>query len=307
MSARTAPSSAISPHAPLKAPDEFEAPFAGKVDAQEADYLGIVANLDHNIGRPMNRLRDLGQEENTIVILMNDNGQTHGLDVYNAGMRGSKCTIWQGGSRAISFWKWPAQWKSHEVQNLTAHLDVLPTLCDVAGAAIPSELSAKLEGFTLRPLLESSQPIPWRDDRLLFHHVGRWPSGMAASHKYAMASVQAGDFLLVRSRPCEDPECKKYSSQCTTLRSVEAGATRATYTKANAQFHWGVTPDGRWSLFDLKNDRNCQKDLSSEKSGLVTKWADAYDKWWDTLYPRMIQLGGDKGEPDALKNGQTDQ
>ena len=60
-------------------------------------------------------------------------------------------------------------------------------------------------------------------------------------------------------------------------------------------------------MFDLKNDQTCQKDLATEKSELVTKWADTYDKWWDTLYPTMIQLGGDKGEPDVLKNGQTDQ
>ena len=98
-----------SPHAPVKSPDEFKAPFVGKVDAEAADYLGMVANLDYNLGRLMKHLRDRGQEENTIVIFMNDNGQTHGLDVYNAGMRGSKCTIWQGGSRAMSFWKWPAQ------------------------------------------------------------------------------------------------------------------------------------------------------------------------------------------------------
>ncbi len=130
---------------------------------------------------------------------------------------------------------------------------------------------------------------------------------MAAAHKYAMAAVLSGDFLLVRSRPCEDPECEKYSSQCTTLRSVAAGATKATYTKANAQFHWGVTPPGRWSLFDLKNDRPCQKDLAAEKAEWVANWAGAYDKWWDTIYPTMIQLGGDKGEPDRLRNGQTDQ
>ena len=148
-----------SPHAPVKSPDEFKAPFVGKVDAEAADYLGMVANLDYNLGRLMKHLHDRGQEENTIVIFMNDNGQTHGLDVYNAGMRGSKCTIWQGGSRAMSFWKWPAQWKPHEVRNLTAHLDVLPTLCDVAGANIPPDLGAQLEGYTLRPLLESSQPI----------------------------------------------------------------------------------------------------------------------------------------------------
>ena len=295
-----------SPHAPLAAPEEFVAPFRGKVDNEEAAYLGMVANLDHNLGRLMRHLHKRQLEDNTILIFMNDNGETHGLDVFNAGMRGSKCTIWQGGSRAMSFWKWAGKWQPHEVQNLTAHLDVLPTLCDFAGATIPPQLNAKLEGFTLRPLLESTQPMSWHEDRLLYRHVGRWPSGMAAAHKYTMASMQSGDYLLVRSQPCDDPACKQYSSQCTTLRSVEAGATKANYTKANAQFHWGVTPHGRWSLFDLKNDRTCQKDLAAEKPELAFKLAASYDKWWDTLYPTMIQLGGDKGEPDLLKKGQAE-
>ena len=292
-----------SPHAPLAAPADFEAPFRGKVDDEEAAFLGMVANLDYNLGRLMKYLHERQLEDNTIVLWMNDNGETHGLDVFNAGMRGCKCTIWQGGSRAMSFWRWPGTWQPHEVRNLTAHLDVLPTLCDFAGVKLPADLDAKIEGFTLRPLLESTQPISWHEDRLLFHHVGRWPSGLAASHKYAMAAVQTTDYLLVRSQPCDDPVCKNYSSQCTTLRSVEAGATKAIYTKENAQFHWGVTPHARWSLFDLQHDPTCQKDLASEKSDWVSTLAAAYDKWWDTLYPTMIQLGGDKGEPDLLKTG----
>ena len=295
-----------SPHAPLDAPEEFRAPFRGKVDAEEEKFLGMVANLDHNLGRLMKHLRERELLDNTILVFMNDNGATHGLDVFNAGMRGSKATIWQGGSRAMSFWSWPGKWQPHAVQNLTAHLDVLPTLCEYAGVKLPADLGTRLEGFSLRPLLESSAPISWHDDRLLFHHVGRWPSGLAASHKYAMASVQTGDYLLVRSQPCDDPACKQYSSQCTTLRSVEAGATKATYTKANAQFHWGVTPHGRWSLFDLKSDQTCQKDLAAEKPELASKLAASYDKWWDALYPTMIQLGGDKGEPDLLKKGQVE-
>lgn len=292
-----------SPHAPLDAPEEFIAPFRGKVDDEEAKFLGMVANLDHNLGRIMKHLRDRGLEENTILIWMNDNGETHGLDVYNATMRGSKCTIWQGGSRAMSFWKWPGKWQPHEVQNLTAHLDVLPTLCDYAGVPLPAELPPKLEGFSLRPLLEAGAPMAWHDDRLLFHHVGRWPSGMAAAHKYAMASVQTGDYLLVRSQPCDDPACKQFASQCTTLRSVENGATRATYTKENAQFHWGVTLHDHWSLFDLKNDMNCAKDLAAQKPDVAIRLADAYDQWWNGLFPTMILLGGDKGEPDLLKKG----
>ncbi len=128
--------STYSPHAPLAAPEEFVAPFRGKVDEEEAKFLGMVANLDYNLGRLMAHLRERKLDENTILVFMNDNGETHGLDVYNAGMRGSKCTIWQGGYRAMSFWKWAGKWQPHEVQNLTAHLDVLPTLCDLAGVTL---------------------------------------------------------------------------------------------------------------------------------------------------------------------------
>lgn len=297
--------STFSPHAPVRAPDAFKKPFVGKVDAEEADFLGMVANLDYNLGRITKHVRDRGLENDTIVIWMNDNGETHGLDVYNAGMRGSKATIWQGGSRAMSFWKWPGKWQPHAVQNLTAHLDVLPTLCDYAGVQLPADLTVKLEGWSLRPLIESAQPIAWHDDRLLFHHVGRWPSGLAASHKYAMAAVQTGDFLLVRSHPCDDPACKTFASQCTTLRAVENGATRATYTKKNAQFHWGVTRRNHWSLFDLKNDIACEKDLAMQRPELALRLAAAYDRWWGGLYATMIGLGGDKESPELSPTGRA--
>jgi hypothetical protein len=56
-------------------------------------------------------------------------------------------------------------------------------------------------------------------------------------------------------------------------------------------------------LFDLKNDPTCQKDLAAEKPDLTSQLAEAYDAWWDAIYPSMIQLGGDKGEPALLKTG----
>lgn len=282
-----------SPHAPLDAPEEFIGPFRGKVTDEQAKYLAMIANLDYNVGRILDFLKETGEEENTIVIFMNDNGVTEGLDVYNAGMRGSKCTIWQGGYRAMSFWKWPGKWQPHAVENLTAHLDVLPTLCDYAGVDVPEETAEALEGFTLRSLLESGVPQEWNEGRLLYHHVARWPSGLAASHKYAMAAVQTSRYLLVQSHACGDPECLKHHSQCTTLRSVGKGAKRATYTKENAQFHWGVTPPGKWSLFDLENDQECSTDVADQNPELVSRLSASYDKWWDDMYPEMISKGGD--------------
>jgi arylsulfatase A-like enzyme len=288
--------STYSPHTPLAAPEEFIAPFRGQVDEEKATYLGMVANLDMNVGRLLKFLKERDLEKDTIIIFMNDNGQTKGLDVYNAGMRGCKCTIWEGGSRAMSFWRWPGRWQPHTVNNLTAHLDVLPTLCELAGIKIPAKLPGDLDGFSLRPLLEANGPMDWHNDRLLFHHVARWPGGLAASHKYAMCAVRQGNHLLLRSSDCGDPECEKYSSQCTTLRAVREGLRTTTYTTDNAQFHWGVSPPGQWVLFDSKKDPACQKDLSAKQPALVKELTQAYDSWWDKIFPEMIDAGGDNGK-----------
>ena len=71
----------------------------------------------------MDFLEHSNLEKDTIVILINDNGVTEGLDIFNANMRGSKCTAWEGGSRAFSFKHFPVN-EIKKVNNLTAHLDI---------------------------------------------------------------------------------------------------------------------------------------------------------------------------------------
>jgi arylsulfatase A-like enzyme len=297
----------ISPHTPLGAPERFIAPFRGKVSDEEATYLGMVANLDYNIGRLLDFLAKRKLDKNTIVVLMNDNGQTCGLDVYNAGMRGCKTTAWQGGSRAFSFWRWPGQWIPHRVDNLTAHLDFLPTICELTGTPLPKRLQSQLEGFSLVPLLKAKGPLSWNDERMVFLHTGRWASGLADAHKYAKASVLQGHFILVRNRACEELACTgETRGECDGLRAVEKGSKVGTYTKANAQFHWGVTPSGRWALYDLKKDIACRNDIAEKNPERVKTMAAAYDKWWDDLYPVMIKRGGDD-ELVEMKNKRVEE
>ncbi len=288
----------FAPHTPLVAPEKDIEPYRVEgVTENQAIYLGEIANIDKNLGKLLDFLEEKEMDDNTIVIFMNDNGVTMGLDVYNAEMRGCKCTIWHGGSRAMSFWRWPGKWQPHTVENLTAHLDVLPTLCEITGAEIPETTQSKLDGFSLLPLLEKKEPTDWHNDRLLFQHVARWPAGMALAHKYAMCGVRQGHYLLVRSRPCEDnPACLKQLSQCTFLRKTEAGATTETYTNGNAQFHWGVSAKDRWALYDTKNDPGCTEDLYFDNYELALKLGSAYDAWWDEVFPTMIELGGDVGK-----------
>lgn len=294
-----------SPHTPLKAPESFVEPFRGKVTDDQAVYLGMIANIDYNVGRLLAFLDERELDEDTIIIFMNDNGVTVGLDVYNAGMRGSKCTIWHGGSRAMSLWRWPGTWKPHRVDNLTAHIDVLPTLCELAGAEIPDDLQSELEGFSMVPLLKSEKPVAWHNNRMLYQHVARWPSGMAQQHKYAMAGIRQGTYLLARSHDCGDPNCTTavLGNQCATLRAVKKGSPSAHYTEKNAAFHWGVGPDDRWLLFDTKVDPACRKDLAAAHPERVSSMIKSYDAWWDDVYPDLVARGGETPLSSTSEHG----
>ena len=289
-----------SPHTPLDAPEEFIQPFqdAGLNDTH-ATYLAMIENIDYNLGRLIKFLKDSKRDKNTIVIMVNDNGVTEGLDLYNANMRGPKCSAWEGGTRAFSFWRWPPQWKPKALSNLTSHMDILPTLCELAGATIPKKTKSKLEGFSLLPLLKSKKSIEdWNKDRILYHHVARWPSGFSKIHKYTMAGVRQGNHLMLRSYHCGNKDCLQYMSQCQALRIIERGGKNQVYSRGTAQFHWGVSPRDKWVLFDVKKDPGCRMDLSAEKPKLISKLSVSYDQWWESTYPEMIAKGGDLGDPD---------
>ncbi len=189
------------PHAPVQCPPEYEAMYAGKVTEKEAKYLGMVTNIDDNVGRLLARLKELGRERDTLVIFINDNGGTGGCKIFNAGMRGSKGTAYNGGTRAMALWRWPGHIAPGARPQLTAHLDLFPTFAALAGAAVPPELAAQLEGFSLLPLLADAH-APWHDDRILFTHLGRW-GGMkpgAPPEKHGVCSLRWENFLLVREK-----------------------------------------------------------------------------------------------------------
>jgi len=182
------------PHAPLICPPEYEKMYAGKVKENEAKFLGMVTNIDDNVGKLLAKLKGLGIEKETLVIFMNDNGGTAGCQIFNAGMRGRKGSASNGGTRAMSLWRWPGTLKPAACYRLTAHVDVLPTLAELAGAKAPEHL----DGFSLVPLLGNPQ-APWHEERMLFTHVGRWPVG-AEPVKYGACSVRWQNYLLVREK-----------------------------------------------------------------------------------------------------------
>ena len=183
------------PHAPLVVPEEYEKLYAGKVPTNTAKFFGMIANIDDNVGRLLAKLKELGIERDTLVIFMNDNGGTVGVNVFNAGMRGAKVTPWLGGTRAASFWRWPGTLEAGDITSLAAHIDVFPTLAEIVGAKLNAETAKQVEGRSLVPLLKDTA-LAWAD-RTLVAHQGRWEHGKAAEAKYRHCSIRNTRWQLV--------------------------------------------------------------------------------------------------------------
>jgi arylsulfatase len=237
------------PHAPLQVRPEDETRYAGKVKGTNmAKFFGMIANIDDNVGRLLAALRDWGIERDTLVIFMNDNGGTVGTGLFNAGMRGSKNTPWLGGTRAASFWRWPGRLEPADVPALTAHVDFFPTLAELAGARLDRRVKAQIEGRSLVPLLENPR-APWAD-RILITHCGRWPKGT----------------------PPEDWKFKSCSVR-------------------NARWHFVSTNGGaraQWQLFDVAADPGENLDVLGNHPGVARELASAYDAWWASLPPQLV-------------------
>ncbi len=191
------------PHGPLDVPGKYSDRYQGKVPDMAAKFFGMIENIDDNFGALMDKLGKWGLAENTLVIFMTDNGGTAGLQVFNAGMRGGKATPYQGATRVPSFWRWPAAFAGGtDCRALTAHIDVLPTFAEIAGARISGALARQVEGRSLLPLLRNPQ-ADW-PDRLLVTHVGRWERGAAAGAKFANCSIRDRRFTLVNDKELYD-------------------------------------------------------------------------------------------------------
>ncbi|MCC6127153.1 MAG: arylsulfatase [Pirellulales bacterium] len=170
-------------HAPLFVPEryrrEYERLLAEKnLPPKQRDslarFFGMVANIDENLGKLDALLDETGLRENTIFIFMTDNGGTAGVPFYNAGMRGNKTTLWEGGHRVPCFVRWPAGniGRAREVNALTQCQDVLPTLIDLCKLTPPQ--TARFDGVSLADLLTGkAEELP---DRALVVQFSRMNS-----------------------------------------------------------------------------------------------------------------------------------
>ncbi|BDS05893.1 N-acetylgalactosamine-6-sulfatase [Oceaniferula spumae] len=248
------------PHGPYFVEKKWAKPYEGNKQVANANFYGMIANIDWNMGILRKRLDELQLTKNTILIFMTDNGTAagakfKGLDSkavigYNAGMRGKKSSVYDGGHRVPFFIHWPEGnlTGGKDIDTLAAHIDVLPTLADLCGIPVPEAYDA--DGISLKPLLEG-KPLQ-RKHHVLQYHGG--PHGKAMPPgPLAFSTVLTERWRLVNS---------------------------------NGQF-----------LYDIEKDPAQQNDLAAEHPDVVKQLRALYDPFWKRVAPRMTPVRIDLGNP----------
>ncbi len=176
------------PHDPLIVDEKYAKPYQHLegVNIEDANLYGMIANIDENFGKFRKYLKDKRLEENTIVIFMTDNGTRFGYNKdkkfgYNKEFEGIKGSNLEGGHRVPFFIRWPAADINggKDLDHLSAHVDLLPTLASLCRLPLPDSL--QFDGMDLSPMLNEHGKI---DDRVVFiHHKQDWrpPDPLAKS------------------------------------------------------------------------------------------------------------------------------
>ena len=246
----------------------------GQASEQVLDRLArsyaMIGNIDENVGRLMAWLDELGLAENTLVVFLVDNGPDR--DRYNAGLRGRKGTVFEGGIRSPLLARWPGRLPAggEPVDRIAAHIDIAPTLLDAAGVQPPAGLH--LDGRSLFGLLAGdgrnrggggANEDAWPDRTLYFQfHRGNEPT---AFRSFAAVGQR---YKLVHPSP-------------------------------RGEGDWDGELD--LELYDLQADPAESRNLIDDLPEMAAGMSDAYEEWFedvsstrpDNYAPPRIVVGTD--------------
>jgi arylsulfatase A-like enzyme len=186
-------------HSPTWAPERYNAMYKDVKGLRDPGFYGMITNIDDNVGRLDNFLKSSGLSETTILVFTTDNGTSDGAGVFNSGMRGVKASPYDGGHRVPFFIRWPQGGLTggRDVPDLTAHVDVLPTLMDLCGLKRPS--GKELHGKSLSPLLRQER-ISWPDRAVVVDS-----QRLENLVKWRQAAVMTSRWRLVNPSPDGNP------------------------------------------------------------------------------------------------------
>jgi arylsulfatase A-like enzyme len=265
-------------HGPYFVADEYRERIGFEIAAKEFEtFFGMIVNLDDNLGRLDEFLVKQGLKDNTIVIFMTDNGGTAGYNTYNAGMKGLKTQLWEGGHRVPCFIRWPGGGLRvpGDVQGLVQAQDLLPTLLDLCG--VPPIENAEFDGQSIAKQLKGEAELP---DRVLVVQFQR-----RIEIKKWDACIMWGPWRLLNQFDIDpklkDPEKRKELQE--RQRKYEI----------------------KLELYNVEEDPHQDHNVYDEYPEVVSKMKAYYEQWWaktqpDLDIPRPIIIGNNAENPSYL-------
>jgi len=156
-------------HAPPQAPQDSIGRFREQYpDAavERVVLLAMLQHLDDGVGAVLEKLKQEGLFDDTIVFLLTDNGGARSMHADNSPLRGFKGSFYEGGIRTPFIVSWPAKFAGGgTVDTPVISLDILPTALDAVGELFAAEA---FDGKSLLPLLtgqsaEHHDSLYWSD------------------------------------------------------------------------------------------------------------------------------------------------
>jgi arylsulfatase A len=248
------------PHVSLQVPEDSLAVYRGQWpetpmttskhysnhDTPRAAYAAMITRMDRDVGRLMALLKERGLDDDTLVFFASDNGAVFALSGTdpaffrsNGNLRGYKQDLYEGGIRTPFIARWPGHIQAGSTSDLVgAFWDILPTLCEVAGATPPNDI----DGLSIAPTLlgqpgqKLHQYLYWE-----YHSAGR------------AQAVRFGDWKAVRNNvnkaPQATPELYNLADDPSEMSNVadqhpDLAARAAAYMKAAHSPSW--EPKWNW-------------------------------------------------------------
>jgi arylsulfatase A-like enzyme len=192
-----------------------EEPRDVRLVQEHAVYAGMVEAMDAAVGKVLAKLDELGLAKNTIIIFTSDNGglsTSEGSPTSNLPLRGGKGWLYEGGIREPLIVRWPGVVQpGAEVGTPVCSPDYFATLADVTG----TQPAAKIDGVSLRPLLEGKGALP---ERSLFWHYPHYGNQGGAPG----AAMRRGDWKLIQWFEQDPPELFNLKDDLSETKNLAA-------------------------------------------------------------------------------------
>jgi len=162
-----------------------------------SEYAGLIKGMDRSIGEVLDKLDELNLSDDTVVILISDNGG-HPSKTRNTPLRGGKSMLYEGGIRVPMIVRWPGKTRPGTVCDVPTDItDVFPTVMEMAGADYDDwKADPATDGESLVPLFSDLQNKGGHYGRdAIYHFYGKM--GYPGYHQFASwATLRQGDYKL---------------------------------------------------------------------------------------------------------------